>query len=222
MAVAWGSYSRVEVYSSEPSLSMPSGLASGDLLLLATASLVEMTSFPSGWTELYHRTPNDIWGQVDAYLCWRIATGLEGDQSFALNSETNFTAICIRITGASGVNPIHKYDSAELGAPDNTVAAPALTPDIKNTYGVAIGHSYYEKHDSFSGAPYSAQFYANWGSHSGNGYLAVASGAGPASGVSTGTKSFSSSTGDTIAMVAGHVLVAPPAATLISGVGFVM
>lgn len=222
MAVAWGSYSRVEAYGTNLFLSMPSGLTAGDLLLLATASLIEISSFPSGWTQLYKRFPSDLWGQVEAYLCWRIATGSEGDQSFTVPSDTNFTAICIRITGASGVNPIHKYDSAQLSSSDDTVVAPALTPDVSGTYGVAIGHSYYEKHDSCSVSPYTSQFYANWATHGGNGYLAVASGNGPAAGNSTGTKSFTSSSGGTTAMVGGHVLIAPPAATIISGAGFVM
>lgn len=222
MTVEWGSYSRVESYGTNHALSMPSGVAAGNLLILVTASLIPITSFPSGWTQLYKRTPADMWGQVEAYMCWRIATGSEGDQNFTVESATNFTAACLRITGASEIAPIHKYDSAELLSSSDTVSAPSLTPDISGTYGIAVGHSYYEKHDSFSGSPYAAQFYASWGTHGGNGYLAAASGSGPSSGTPTGVKSFTSSTGGTIAMVAGHVLVAPPTSTLIAGVGFVI
>lgn len=222
MAIAWGSYSRTEAWGKYHSLSMPSGLTAGNTLLMVTASLEVITAFPSGWTQLYRRIPGDIWGQCESYLVWRIATGSEGDQSFTLEGDTNFTAVCIRLTGASEVAPIHKYDSAELSSPNYFVTCPSLTPDIANTYGVVFGHSYYEKHDSFSDGAYSSQFFANWGTRSGNGYLAVASGNGPAAGVATGTKSFASSTGDTISMVGGHVLIAPPSTNLLSGSGFIL
>jgi hypothetical protein len=222
MAVAWGSHSVTEHYGSSHTVTMPSGIAAGNLLLLASASLSDVTSTQSGWTLIYRTTGEDVWGYVEGLLYWRIATGGETDLAMTTTEATSFSAAVIRITGASQISPIHASNSVGLSSPQNYIDCPALTPTVSDCGGFAVAHTYYEKPDGFSGSPYSSQFYSTWGAHEGNGYLGAAFGAAPAIGVSTGVKTFTMSSGSGAGVVGGHVLIAPPASAVLSGTGLVL
>lgn len=222
MVVAWGSHAVTEHYGASHDVSMPSGIAAGDLLFLISAALSDVTSTQTGWTLIYRTTGEDLWGYVEALLYWRVAVGGESNITMTTGDDTNFSAAVVRITGASQISPIHKSGSVGLSSPQDYVDCPALTPTVDNCGGFAVAHTYYEKPDGFSGAPYSAQFYSTWGAHGGNGYLGAAFGAGPAANVSSGAKRFTMSSGSGAGVVGGHVMIAPPTSTLVGGIGLVL
>lgn len=109
------------------SVNLPSGIQSGDLLvlLMRTASTVTITT-PSGWTLLASSTADSSNDVTAVY--WRRATGTEGSTvSVSLSGSAKGCAMVWRITGAADPN-ITAAATGTSANPDPP-ATPALTGD---------------------------------------------------------------------------------------------
>lgn len=114
--------------SSHPwSVTKPSGVTAGDLLLVILASAAATWTPPAGWNTGPTATPGVR--QVSSF--WRIADGSEG-ASFNFDSGSNLVgcSVCLRISGAHQTSPINGSSSGVTafgGANPTTVGSITTT-----------------------------------------------------------------------------------------------
>lgn len=115
--------------STTPSVSLPSGIVAGDLLLAFVSNQTAITgrnvSWPAGWTELYDKSGSQ-YGQAGAY---RVADGSEGASITVTmsGSVSNTAHITLRITGVkSGQAP--EAGAATAVSSTANPDPPSLTP----------------------------------------------------------------------------------------------
>jgi hypothetical protein len=116
--------------SSPNSVTAPSGIAAGDLLLLVGASNgVTVTSAPSGWDVQLNESPST----PAAIVYTKIATGSEpSSYSWSLSSSTGNGLAILCYRNATGIDVL----GSRTRASSNTSTAPTITPTRK---GVLVG-----------------------------------------------------------------------------------
>jgi hypothetical protein len=116
---------------SEFDANLPSGIQSGDLLLMivgmdAPAAPVSVT-FEAGWTELFQEM--NTTNQVMAACAYRWADGTEGSTTHLVKSDTRHTAArSYRISGAENPSTALPEYALNLNEPNSSKAVPTLNP----------------------------------------------------------------------------------------------
>lgn len=114
--------------SSTFTLTLPTGISSGDKLILWVAVDGNTTvSWPAGYTELFDRNFSDggFSGSGTGSLAYRNCDGTEGSSITVTKGNTQEDAWgCYRITGASSTAPEFQFAEGNSASPD----CPSLTP----------------------------------------------------------------------------------------------
>ena len=122
-----------------PSVVCPSGVVTGDLLLLATSTAYGTTTvtWPAGWTEL---TPAPTSSGNNSRVAWRTSDGTEGGTTItATVSNTSKRPMIVAVYSGVGGTPIAAQASAVQSTATTSHPTPALTSTGANQLEVALG-----------------------------------------------------------------------------------
>lgn len=139
-SVAAASGGNNAVNSMSHTITLPAGVASGDLLLVLFASdNIPTITFPAGWTLLSSKDVTASTARVVIY--YRIADGTEGISIVVATSLNEMTAYsAYRITGYSGIPVIGTWATANTNTPD----PPSLTAPWGNANNLWIAITGYD------------------------------------------------------------------------------
>jgi hypothetical protein len=166
------------IASTSASVSIPAGVADGDVLLLFLSideALVESPTFPAGFTSL--QTKDTSGGTADGqclYVRYKIASGESGtyDVSWSINSLRNLFVVAAYSGAGSGVPLSSIASNSTPGASPVTATASAITTtsvdnlivnftmsdDNGAVSGIAPPATYTERYDGAGGANTSGEF----------------------------------------------------------------
>jgi hypothetical protein len=107
-------------------VTMPSGVASGDLLVVSLSIAANRTiTAPSGWTLVYNDLESSAPTRVATY--YRVAGSSEpASYDWTVNIGTNFNASALRISGVNGTTPIDVSQN-------DTTASNSISPSVTTT-----------------------------------------------------------------------------------------
>lgn len=176
-------------------LTLGSGITAGDIILLncyieANGGGAPPTiTTPSGYNLLVRSVNANPSPDFAQHIFWKIATGADASSAVALAwGGTNvFNSHCAAaFSGVDQTTPIDASNTNVGTATSLTVTFPSVTPDVSNTVYVALGN-YWDSRTWTAGAGLTehVDFNNTW----------IGSGAGPASGVASGTKTATISAG---------------------------
>mgnify|MGYP004269979317 CR=1 FL=1 len=125
------------------SLAKPSGVSSGDLLLMIiSADNNAPWTWPSGFTDIGSNPVTDS-GSTDGQtlgIAWKIAGTAEPSNytTTITGGSLSFSAVMLHITGASPLNPIDVYNYTAITTgvatpPAITLSAPSITPTLNGS-----------------------------------------------------------------------------------------
>lgn len=117
--------------SATQTVTLPSGIVSGDLLCFYTLHNYGVSGCPAGWTE----PVQDPAGYQHFY--YRIADGTEdATVSYTVNQATQLIAVALRISSASAVR-VAQW-AGNLSASGSTISAPSVTSTVNNSLAVCF------------------------------------------------------------------------------------
>lgn len=120
---------RSSTTSSTGTISKPSGIVSGDILvLLGSANATGAWSAPSGFTDMFGTTDTGA-------ACYRIADGSEAASVNYVNGAGSLGAVYLAFSGASTVDVIGSPNSVS-GV--SSLAAPSVSTTVANTMLIAM------------------------------------------------------------------------------------
>jgi hypothetical protein len=109
MAIAFGSAATTDVNSTTPTLTLPSGVTEGDLLLawiVGDVSTITVSSAPSGWTAVTG-TPSDAGdGDCRGWCYYKVAGASESNPQWTFSAAASGAGAIVRYTGVDGTTPI--------------------------------------------------------------------------------------------------------------------
>lgn len=117
------------------SISLPTGYASGDLLLvLLNIQGPATATTPSGWTALESNVVNSS-GTLSLY--WRISDGTEGSSlSVTLSAATYYNCISLAYSGTDTTSPINasaiNADTTQIASGGGSTSNPGVTTTVAN------------------------------------------------------------------------------------------
>lgn len=128
LAIAGMAYTNTDVSAGGDThpITMPSGVAAGDMLVVSVLCSNDRTVTASGWTQFasYYDPDGTLKKMI---LFYRIATGSEGATvTFTSNVSTSLNALAFRITGAHASTPPEAAQGLIFGV--STYDPPGLTP----------------------------------------------------------------------------------------------
>lgn len=215
MAVAFRASSTSSIgnnSSTTRTITLGSGITAGDVIFIncyieaSGGGAPPTITTPSGYTLLVRSVNANPSPDFAQHVFWKIATGADASSGVVLDwgGLSRFNTHCAAaFSGADQTTPIHTSNTNISSATSLTVTAPSLTPSVSNTVYVMLGN-YWDSRTWTAGAGLTehVDFNNTW----------IGSGAGPASGVASGTKTATISAGTTYHFGAVGVLLQEPVA----------
>lgn len=135
-------------------IGMPSGVASGDLLIVAMQCFGTPTpTFPAGWTQIYTVTSSTI----KQFAFYKVSDGTEGASiSVTLSSDDQCAYKSVRITGHDAATAPEGATSTGVSSGTPTTDPPSLNPsgwDVEDTLWLAFGGTGYTTTSSIGAYP---------------------------------------------------------------------
>lgn len=128
MAVAFQSATSATTTSGSITITKPSSVAVGDLLIAVIGTQNSISTAPTGWTALTNKSTAS--GYINVYVYYVVATSTQVSATdFTWTASTNFMVGGIsRITGQQGT-PVGIYASANAASSTTPTLAMTVTPD---------------------------------------------------------------------------------------------
>lgn len=126
------SYTRSSGSGTTVTFTAPSGIESGDLLVIVAGQdgpnldPPELSTSATGWTKLTEDGSSGT--DVILAIFWKVATGAEGNVAIDSATSTSFGGYYFRINGADPADPINTYATQEYASTE-TPLLPSITTD---------------------------------------------------------------------------------------------
>ena len=123
------------IQSTTPAITMPSGIVSGDLLIVVMNTRTDDTDpTASGWTKVKKQDNQAINAYLGGFVYSKVSNGTEGGSvTFTLGGNHWTSAVCYRITGQASSGAVSANNGANVSSTSTPAFAGAITPTVESS-----------------------------------------------------------------------------------------
>ena len=141
-SISYKAYGSVTGPSAISTISVPSGVVNGDILILAFVagqSTVPVVTMPGGWTTIQGPSTTTAGGfNVVRVLAWKVASSEPASYDITTDITANTSAVMVAVSGASGSTPVSSSNSGT----GSTTTATGITTPSNNSVVAFIAHNW--------------------------------------------------------------------------------